>query len=49
VIPAVGKYYKTFVSGAADEGLFRFLLTAGAIGILYKLCSIPISAAYSTS
>jgi len=36
VIPAVGKYYKTFVSGASDEGLFRFFLTAGAIGILYK-------------
>jgi L-serine dehydratase len=36
VIPAVGEYYKTFVNGASSEGLFRFLLTAGAIGILYK-------------
>jgi L-serine dehydratase len=36
VIPAVGEYYKTFVDGASSEGLFRFLLTAGAIGILYK-------------
>jgi len=36
VIPSVGEYYKTFANGATDEGLFRFLLTAGAIGILYK-------------
>jgi L-serine dehydratase len=36
VIPAVGEYYKTFVDGASNEGLFRFLLTAAAIGILYK-------------
>jgi L-serine dehydratase len=36
VIPAVGRYYETFVQGASEEGLFRFLLTAAAIGILYK-------------
>ena len=36
VIPAVAEYYKTFVNGASDEGLFRFFLTAAAIGILYK-------------
>ncbi len=36
VIPAVAEYYKRFVSGASSEGLFRFLLAAGAIGILYK-------------
>lgn len=36
VIPAVGEYYKTFADGASSEGLFRFFLTAGAIGILYK-------------
>ncbi len=36
IIPAVGHYYQRFVEGASDEGLFRYLLTAGAIGILYK-------------
>ncbi|WP_410964946.1 L-serine ammonia-lyase, iron-sulfur-dependent, subunit alpha, partial [Salmonella sp. SAL04286] len=36
VIPAVAKYYKTFVKEATNEGLFRFFLTAGAVGILYK-------------
>jgi L-serine dehydratase len=36
IIPAVGHYYNRFVDGASDEGLFRYLLTAGAIGILYK-------------
>jgi L-serine dehydratase len=36
VIPAVGHYYKTFVEDASEEGLFRFFLTAAAIGILYK-------------
>jgi len=36
IIPAVGRYYKTFVSESNDEGLFRYFLTAGAIGILYK-------------
>ncbi len=36
IVPAVGRYYQEFVDGADDEGLFRYLLTAGAIGILYK-------------
>jgi L-serine dehydratase len=36
VIPAVAHYYKRFVKGASEEGLFRYLLTAAAIGILYK-------------
>ncbi|HEX8984439.1 MAG TPA: L-serine ammonia-lyase [Bryobacteraceae bacterium] len=36
IIPAVAHYYMRFVPGATEEGLFRFLLTAGAIGILYK-------------
>ena len=37
VIPAVLHYYARFVSGANQQGVFDFLLTAGAIGILYKL------------
>jgi L-serine dehydratase len=36
VIPAVAHYYMQFVRDASDEGLFRYFLTAGAIGILYK-------------
>jgi L-serine dehydratase len=36
IVPAVLHYYMKFVPGADDEGVFRFLLTAGAIGILYK-------------
>jgi L-serine dehydratase len=36
VLPAVAHYYETFVPGASNEGLFRFFLTAAAIGILYK-------------
>lgn len=36
VIPAVGCYYMTFVPGASREGILRYLLTAGAIGALYK-------------
>jgi L-serine dehydratase len=35
VIPAVLQYYRQFVPGADDEGIVEFLLTAGAIGILY--------------
>ncbi len=37
IIPAVLHYYWRFVSDANDDGIVRFLLTAGAIGILYKL------------
>jgi L-serine dehydratase len=36
VIPAVVRYYETFVPGADQEGVWRFFLTAAAIGILYK-------------
>ena len=36
IIPAVGRYYLGFIPGSSDEGIFRYLLTAGAIGILYK-------------
>lgn len=36
VIPAVLHYYQKFVKNATKEGMITFLLTAGAIGILYK-------------
>ena len=36
IIPAVLHYYTRFVPGADDDAVARFLLTAGAIGILYK-------------
>ncbi len=36
IIPAVLHYYTRFVWSASDEGVRRFLLTASAIGILYK-------------
>ena len=36
IIPAVLHYYSRFVPGADDDGVVRFLLTAGAIGILFK-------------
>ncbi|MCA0253654.1 MAG: L-serine ammonia-lyase [Actinobacteria bacterium] len=36
VIPAVLKYYTTFVPGAGDRGVIRFLLTAGGIGAIIK-------------
>ncbi|GIJ76101.1 L-serine dehydratase [Micromonospora phaseoli] len=36
IIPAVLHYYTRFVPGASDEGVVRFLLTAGAIGVLFK-------------
>ena len=37
IIPAVLKYYTEYVDGADQWGIRRFLLTAGAIGILYKI------------
>ncbi len=37
IIPAVLKYYDKFIPEADGEGIRRFFLTAGAIGILYKL------------
>jgi L-serine dehydratase len=36
IVPAVLHYYTRFVPGATDEGVVDFLLTAAAIGILYK-------------
>jgi L-serine dehydratase len=36
IIPAVLHYYARFIPGANDDGIVRFLLTAGAIAILYK-------------
>jgi L-serine dehydratase len=36
IIPAVLHYYHRFIGGASDDGVIRFLLTAAAIGILYK-------------
>ncbi|MGQ4386158.1 L-serine ammonia-lyase [Streptomyces sp. SAS_270] len=36
IIPAVLHYYTRFVPGADDDGVVRFLLTAAAIGILFK-------------
>jgi L-serine dehydratase len=37
IIPAVLHYYDRFIPGANEGGIVDFLLTAGAIGILYKL------------
>jgi L-serine dehydratase len=37
IIPAVLSYYCRFVPGADEDGVIEFLLTAGAIGILYLL------------
>lgn len=36
IVPAVLHYYHRFVHGATDAGVVDFLLTAAAIGILYK-------------
>lgn len=36
IIPAVLQYYMHFCHGASEENVVRFLLTAAAIGILYK-------------
>ena len=36
IIPAVLHYYTHAIEGANEEGVVDFLLTAGAIGILYK-------------
>jgi len=37
IIPAVLMYYLRFVPDASEEGIRTMLLTAGAIGILYKV------------
>jgi L-serine dehydratase len=36
IVPAVIAYYRRFEPGAGDDGIARFLLVAGAIGMLYK-------------
>jgi L-serine dehydratase len=36
IVPAVLHFYRRLVPGATDDGVVRFLLTAGAIGSLYK-------------
>jgi L-serine dehydratase len=36
IVPAVLHYYRRFEAGADDAGVIRFLLTAGAVGMLYK-------------
>jgi L-serine dehydratase len=36
IVPAVLHYYRRFETGADDAGVVRFLLTAGAVGMLYK-------------
>lgn len=36
IVPAVLHYYMRFIPAANEDGVVRFLLTAAAIGILYK-------------
>ncbi|MDA0680143.1 MAG: L-serine ammonia-lyase [Proteobacteria bacterium] len=36
IIPAVLHYYMRFCGSANDDGVVRFLLTAGAVGLLFK-------------
>ncbi|HWX80163.1 MAG TPA: L-serine ammonia-lyase [Steroidobacteraceae bacterium] len=36
IVPAVLHYYRRFEAGADDGGVVRFLLAAGAVGMLYK-------------
>jgi L-serine dehydratase len=36
IVPSVLHYYRRFEPGASEEGIIRFLLVAGAIGMLYK-------------
>jgi L-serine dehydratase len=36
IIPSVLHYYDRFIPGANEQGVFDFLLTAAAVGILYK-------------
>nr|AFI78709.1 L-serine dehydratase 1 [uncultured bacterium ws085G8] len=37
IIPAVLNYYLNFIHHSNDDGIIEFLMTAGAIGILYTL------------
>jgi L-serine dehydratase len=36
IVPAVMHYYDRFIPGASRDGIERFLLTASAIGVLFK-------------
>jgi L-serine dehydratase len=36
IVPAVLHFYDRFIPGANDDGVVRFLLTAAAVGILFK-------------
>jgi L-serine dehydratase len=36
IVPAVLHYYDKYVPGASHEGVIRFLLTAGAMGVIIK-------------
>ena len=36
IVPAVMHFYRRFYKDSSDEGVIRFLLTAAAIGMLYK-------------
>ena len=44
VIPAVIRYYLDFTPNPSDEGIIKFMLTASAMGVLYKI-GASISAA----
>lgn len=37
IIPAVLRYHQEFIQGASDQHKIDYLLTAGAIGLIYKL------------
>ena len=37
IIPAVLSYYRRFESGSSENGVLRFLLVGGAVGMLYKM------------
>lgn len=37
IIPSVLHYYRRFCKGSSDDGIVRFLLTAAAIGTLFKI------------
>ncbi|MHA6797747.1 L-serine ammonia-lyase (plasmid) [Pseudonocardia bannensis] len=39
IVPAVLHHYHRTVPGADDDGVVRFLLTAAAIGVIYKECA----------
>jgi L-serine dehydratase len=36
IIPAVARYYQSFVAGSSWDGLLRYFVTAAAIGMLCK-------------